>query len=149
MVKDNIQVDKVLQPRPESKDLDYPTEPHYEPVLSYVTTAKKMQREQRNLKRRIDWQNTFITAQLPILIEPNEEAQLVFAGPIPDKNLKDSYILASVDRNSSYPHAKVYHNWDADTATGYLEKYIKFHGIPGKLRCDQAQAFKSREFKIL
>ena len=101
---------------------------------------RKRQRERRNLKRRTDWQNTFITSQLPTLNEPNEEVQLDFAGPIPDEHLKDSYILASVDRNSSYPHAKAYHNWDADTAIGYLEKYIKFHGIPGKLRCDQAQA---------
>ena len=69
-------------------------------------------------------------------------------GPITDEKHKDSYILVSVDRFSRYPHAKVYHNCDTDTAIEYLEKYIKFHGIPRNIRCDQAQAFKSRHFEI-
>ena len=58
MLKENIQVDKLLQPRPENEDLDYPTEPHYEPALPNETTAKRRQREQRNVKRRTDWQNS-------------------------------------------------------------------------------------------
>ena len=37
---------------------------------------------------------------------------------------------------------------DASTAIEYLEGYCKFNGIPQSLRCDQAQAFKSRDFKI-
>ena len=87
-------------------------------------------------------------AQLPPLHEPNEEIQMDFAGPILDEQNNDSYILASVDRFSRYPHAIVYHNCDTDTAIKYLEKYIKFHGIPRNIRCDQAQAFKSRQFEI-
>ena len=55
MEKDNIQVDKVLQPRPENDELNYPTEPHYEPAPSDETTAERRQREQRNVKRRTDW----------------------------------------------------------------------------------------------
>ena len=58
MVKENIQVDKLLQPRPENEELDYPTEPHYEPALSEETTAERRQREQRNVRRRTDWQNS-------------------------------------------------------------------------------------------
>ena len=58
MVKENIQVDKLLQPRPENEELDYPTEPHFEPALSDETTAERRRREQRNVKRRTDWQNT-------------------------------------------------------------------------------------------
>ena len=50
--------DKLLQPRPENEELDYPTEPHYEPALPDETTAERRQREQRNVKRRTDWQNT-------------------------------------------------------------------------------------------
>ena len=87
-------------------------------------------------------------ANLPPLYEPNEEIQMDFAGPILDEQNNDSYILASVDRFSRYPHAKVYHNCDTDTAIKYLEKYTKFHGIPRNIRCDQAQAFKSRQFEI-
>ena len=59
MVKDNIQVDKLLQPRPENNELDYSTEPHYEPALSDEKTAERRQIEQQNLKRRTDWQDTF------------------------------------------------------------------------------------------
>ena len=58
MVKENIQVDKLLQPWPENEELDYPTEPHFEPALPHETTAERRQREQRNVKRRTDWQNT-------------------------------------------------------------------------------------------
>ena len=71
-----------------------------------------------------------------------------FAGPITDEKQKDSYILALVGRFSGYPHAKVYHNCDTDTAIEYLEKNIKFHGLTRNIRCDQAQAFKSRQFEI-
>ena len=87
-------------------------------------------------------------SELPPLVEPNEEVQLDFAGPITDEHYKESYILASVDRYSRYPHAKVYHNCDAETAISYLNQYIKFHGIPRNIRCDQAQEFKSRQFEI-
>ena len=37
---------------------------------------------------------------------------------------------------------------DTQTALNYLEEYCRFHGIPRSLCCDQAQAFKAREFKI-
>ena len=84
--------------------------------------------------------------QLPPLLEPNEEVRCDFAGPIMDEQQKDSYILASVGKFSRIPHAKVYHNCDTDTAKAYLEKYLKFHGLPRNIRCDQAQAFKSRNF---
>ena len=57
MVKDSIQVDKLIQPIPENDDLDYPTEPHHEPALLDEKTAERRQREQRNVKRCTDWQN--------------------------------------------------------------------------------------------
>ena len=81
------------------------------------------------------------------LQEPNEEVQIDFTGPIQDKN-KDTYILVSVDRFSRYPHAKAYHNCDTETAIEFLKSYMTFHGIPRSLRCDQAQAFKSKNFEI-
>ena len=37
--------------------MDYPLEPIYEPTTSDEITAEKRQREQKNIKRRIDWQN--------------------------------------------------------------------------------------------
>ena len=87
---------------------------------------------------------------LPKLSEPNEELQLDFAGPIVDtKNINNEhYILAAVDRFSRYPSALVHTNCDTQTAIEFLNQYCKFHGIPRSIRCDQAQAFKSRTFEI-
>ena len=87
--------------------------------------------------------------KLPKLSEPNEEVQLDFAGPIPFREHKQNYyILVSVDRLTRYPHAQVFKDCDTETALKYLSKYCQFHGIPRSIRCDQAQAFKAREFEI-
>ena len=87
---------------------------------------------------------------LPKLSEPNEELQIDFAGPIIDKknNNNEHYILAAVDRFSRYPSALVHTSCDTQTAIEFLNQYCKFHGIPRSIRCDQAQAFKSRAFEI-
>ena len=90
-----------------------------------------------------------ITSQLSSLNEPNKEIQLDFIGQIQDENLKNTYILASVDRYSRYSQGKVHHNCDTKAAIDCLNKYIKFHCITRNIRCDQAQAFKSRQFVIL
>ena len=42
----------------------------------------------------------------------------------------------------------MYKNCDTETAPKYFEDYSNFHGIPRSKRCDQAQAFKAREFEI-
>ena len=46
-----------------AKDLDYPQEHLYEPSLADETTAEKRQREQRNIKRKTDWQSQCQTVQ--------------------------------------------------------------------------------------
>ena len=72
-----------------------------------------------------------------------------FAGTLSFREHKDDYyILVTVDRLTRYPHAKVYKNCDTETALKYLEEYCNFHGIPRSIRCDQAQAFKAREFEV-
>ena len=81
------------------------------------------------------------------LQEPNEEVQIDFIGPTLDNN-KYTYILVSVDRFSRYPHAKAYHNCNTERAIEFLKSYMTFHGIPRSLMCDQAQAFKSKNFEI-
>ena len=56
--KENIQVEKLLRPKPTIvEELYYPQEPIYEPALPDETTAEKRQREQRNIKRKVDWKN--------------------------------------------------------------------------------------------
>ena len=72
-----------------------------------------------------------------------------FASPIPYKNHIDNYyILVSVGRYSKFPTAQVYKNCDASTAMELLEEYCRLHGIPRSIRCNQAQAFKSRDFNV-
>ena len=81
------------------------------------------------------------------LTDPNEELHLEFTGPIIENN-KDTYIIVSIDRYSRYPHAEAYYNCETETVLSYLKSYIKFDGIPRTIRCDQAQAFKLRNFEI-
>ena len=72
-----------------------------------------------------------------------------FAGLIPYKNTtQNNYILVTVDRLSRYLNAELFHNCDTGTAIDYLERYCKINGIPRSIRCDQAQAFKAKEFEI-
>ena len=86
---------------------------------------------------------------LPPLTEPSQEIQMDFAGPIPFKeSTQNNYILVTVDRLSRYPHAETFHNCDTETALDYPERYCKQHGIPRSIRCDQAKAFKAKEFEI-
>ena len=56
IAKGSIQVDKLLRLRPTSAELDYTQEPINEPTTSDETKAEKRQREQRNTKRKVDWQ---------------------------------------------------------------------------------------------
>ena len=53
--KENAQVERLLRPRPTAPELDYPQKPIYEPALPDKKTAEKRQREQRNIKRVVDW----------------------------------------------------------------------------------------------
>ena len=53
--KENIQLEKQLRPKPTIEELDYPQEPIYEPALPDEITAEKRQKEQRNIKRKVDW----------------------------------------------------------------------------------------------
>ena len=43
--KENIQLAKLLRPKPTIEELDYPQEPIFEPALPDETTAEKRQRD--------------------------------------------------------------------------------------------------------
>ena len=103
-------------------------------------------RKGKNLKPRAPKKSLGI---LPKLSEQNWEVQLDFAGPILFREHKQNYyILVSVDRLTRYPHAEVFKDCNTQTALNYLEEYCRFQGITRSLRCDQAQAFKAREFEL-
>ena len=121
--------------------------PHiHSEIVAQAQSCKHCIEKGKNLKPIITKNNLGI---LPNLVEPNEEIQLDFVGPIPYKdNTKNNYILVSVDRLSRFPHAETFNNCDTNTTIKYLESYCKLHGIPRSIRCDQAQAFKAKEFDI-
>ena len=113
-------------------------------IVALAQRCKQCTKTGKNLKPILP-RNKY--AKLPTQAEPNEEIQMDFAGPITNNN-RDTYILVTVDRYSRYPHAEIYNNCDTNTAINYLKDYIKFHGIPRSLRCDQAQAFKAKNSEI-
>ena len=55
--KESLNVDTLPRYKPESKDLFYPAEPTYEPQVQNETQVQKRERDQRNVKRKVDWEN--------------------------------------------------------------------------------------------
>ena len=56
MARDNLQDDKLLKLKPTRAEL-YPTLPTYENALEGETKDEERQREQRNERRKVDWEN--------------------------------------------------------------------------------------------
>ena len=69
-----------------------------------------------------------------------------FAGPLPEENGKEVYILVEVDRFSCFPYAKFVTNYRADTSIRFMQTHIVNHGVPRNIRCDQAQGFRAKKF---
>ena len=57
MAQDNLVVDKLLKLKPNRAELFYPTLPTYEEPFEGETVDEERQREQRNKKREVDWEN--------------------------------------------------------------------------------------------
>ena len=57
MAKNSINVDSLLKHKPDRKDLTYPLEPTYEPSTENETQAQHRERDLRNNKRKVDWDN--------------------------------------------------------------------------------------------
>ena len=72
------------------------------------------------------------------VVEPNEEVRLDFAGPFPDELNRDAYILVAIDKWSKFP-----------TAIKFMQRHISNNGVARRLRCDQAQAFRAKKFRII
>ena len=80
------------------------------------------------------------------VVEPNERVQLDFAGPLPDELNKDAYILVAIDKWSKFTKAKVVSNTTADIAIKFMQRYISNNKVPRRLKCDQAQTFRTKKF---
>ena len=113
---------------------------------NFVATAqncKKCRHKVKNLKVISGKKHYTI---LDAVVEPKEEIQLDFAGPLPDENDKEVNILVGVDRFSRFPYAKVVSNNKAETIIRFMQNHIVNHGDPRNITCDQAQGFRAKKF---
>ena len=89
---------------------------------SIVQTAQNCKRctvQGKNLKPILGKKFSF---QMKPVVEPNEEVQLDFAEPLPDKLNRDAYILVAIDKWSKFPTAKVVSNTTADIAIKFVQR---------------------------
>ena len=107
--------------------------------------GRKIKEQGKNLKPIIGKNQSF---QMDSVVEPNEEVQLDFAGPLTDELNKDAYILVAIDKWSKFPTAKVVLNTTADIAIKFMLRYISNNGVPRRLRCNQAQTFREKKFQL-
>ena len=57
MARDNQQVDKLLKLKPSRTELPYPTHPSYKEPFDGETVDEERQRDQRNERRKVDFEN--------------------------------------------------------------------------------------------
>ena len=120
--------------------------PHmHRAIVQMAQNCKHCTEEVKNLKPIIGKKHSF---QMEPVVEPNEEVQLDFAGPLPDELNKEAYILVAIDKWSKFPTAKVVTNTTADIAIKFMQRYISNNGVPRRIRCDQAQTFRARNFQL-
>ena len=83
-------------------------------------------------------------------VEPNQEIQLDFAGPIYDGQKKEIYIFVCIDRFSNCPTAKFLKKTpNAPNVERFLLKYFRIHKIPLQIRLDRARWLLGNTAKIL
>ena len=80
-------------------------------------------------------------------VEPNQEIQNDFGGPIFDEKGNQIYILAAIDRFSKYPTACIYGKANGPNVLKFLDMYIENHGIQRSIRLDQAKCLVGNQVK--
>ena len=84
---------------------------------------------------------------LPKCVEPNDEIQIDFVGPILNEKGIKQYFITSVDRYSKYPTADILNNGSGTNLIKFLKKYIYNHGVLRTIRLDQARCFTAKKFE--
>ena len=115
-------------------------------IVQMAQNCKHCTEQGKNLKPILGKKISF---QMEPLVEPNEEVQLDFARPLPDELNRDAYLLVAIDKWSKFPTAKVVSNTTADIAIKFMQRYISNIGVPRRLKCDQAQTFRTKKFQII
>ena len=82
-------------------------------------------------------------------IEPNDEIQIYFVGPIINEKSTEQYFITSIDRYSKYATAEIVNNASGTNVIKFLNNYIYIynHGVPRTIRLDQAQRFTGKKFE--
>ena len=68
--------------------------------------------------------------------------------PLPGELNRDAYILVAKDKWSKFSTAKIVTNTTADIAIKFMQRYFSKNGVPRKIRCDQAQTFRAKNFPL-
>ena len=80
-------------------------------------------------------------------VEPNQEIQIDFGGPIFDEKGKEVYFLTAIDRFSKYPIAYIYDKVNGPNVLKFVDMYIEIHGNPRYIRLDQAKCLVGNQVK--
>ena len=80
-------------------------------------------------------------------VEPNQETQIDFGGPIFDEKGNEVHILAAIDRFSKYPTACIHDKDNGQNVLKFLDMYIENHGIPRSIHLDQAKCSVGNQVK--
>ena len=96
--------------------------PHiHRSIVQMAQNCKHCTEQGKNLKPILGKQISF---QMEPVVEPNEEVQLDFAGPLPDELNRYAYILVAIDKWLKFPTAKVVSNTTAEIA---IKVHAKIH----------------------
>ena len=95
----------------------------------------------KNLKANVSFNSS---KPLPLLLGPNEELQLDYAGPLLDSFGNSIYILVAIDRYSKYPSAMITRSTGGRKIIKFLKSYIQQHSIPRSIKTDQYSGFKNK-----
>ena len=86
-------------------------------------------------------------APLPKCVEPNDEIEIDFGGPIPNEKGIEQYFITSVDRYSNYPTQEIVNNASGTNVIKFLDNHTYNHGVPRTIRLDQVRCFTGKKLK--
>ena len=84
---------------------------------------------------------------LPKLLQPVQELQLDYAGPLEDKKRKKIYLLVAIYRYLKFLSVKITKSTGGKPSLKFVRTYIDIHGIPESIRTDQFSGSKGKTMK--
>ena len=112
-------------------------------IVQMAQICRHCTEQGKNLKPILGKQHSF---QMEPVFEPNESVQLHFTEPLLDELNQDAYFFVAIDKWSKLPSAKIISNTTADITIIFMQRYISNNEVPRRLRCDQSQKFRAKNF---